>query len=270
MSIKLFVTDLDGTLLVSASTVSKRNIAAAQAAAKAGVTVTIATGRMYKAALPVAQALGVDVPIITYNGALIKTTSGKELYAAYLPPEVVAEVASFAQERGWYIQSYSHDELLFPVYDEHSRGYEQAQAIKGRLVGWDGLRSPEYTQAVSKMLCITDDESETEQRIREFNDHFGGRIVAVRSKADYAEITCPGVSKASGIQRLAERLGISIDETMAIGDGDNDIPMLKAAGHSVAMGNAVPEVKAICDYVTGDCEADGFAAAIEKYVLGQG
>ena len=77
MAIKLFVTDLDGTLLPTQATVSEGNIRAVQEAVAAGVTVTIATGRMYRAALPVAQALGVNVPIITYNGALIKTVDGK-------------------------------------------------------------------------------------------------------------------------------------------------------------------------------------------------
>ena len=62
-------------------------------------------------------------------------------------------------------------------------------------------------------------------------------------------------------------MGITKDEVMAIGDGNNDIPMLQAAGKSVAMGNAIPEVKAVCDYVTGDCLEDGFADAIYRYVL---
>ena len=95
MSIKLFVTDLDGTLLLKGQQVSQENIDAVQAAVKAGVTVTIATGRMYQAALPVAQALGVDVPIITYNGALIKSTSGEVFYENFLPEQVVADVVSF-------------------------------------------------------------------------------------------------------------------------------------------------------------------------------
>ena len=77
MSVKLFVTDLDGTLLPSGKDVPRENIEAVQKAVRAGVIVTIATGRMYRAALPVAEALGVDVPIITYNGALIKSTKGK-------------------------------------------------------------------------------------------------------------------------------------------------------------------------------------------------
>ena len=69
--------------------------------------------------------------------------------------------------------------------------------------------------------------------------------------------------------KLAERLGISIADTMAIGDAENDLPMLKAAGHSVAMGNAVAAVKKVCDYETGTCQENGWAAAVFRYVLDQ-
>ena len=219
MSVKLFVTDLDGTLLPSGKDVPRENIEAVQKAVRAGVIVTIATGRMYRAALPVAEALGVDVPIITYNGALIKSTKGKVYHTSYLKPEVIEQVVDFCQEQGWYLQSYSRDELWVPVHDEHAQRYEQEQKVEGHVVGWDGLR--EHTQEVCKLLTISED-------------------------------------------------GIAVADTMAIGDSYNDLPMLKAAGHSVAMGNAVPEVKAVCDYETGRCEEFGFAKAIYDLVLGGG
>ncbi|WP_298462766.1 Cof-type HAD-IIB family hydrolase [uncultured Mitsuokella sp.] len=265
MSIKLFVTDLDGTLLPKGQQVSQENIDAVQAAVKAGVTVTIATGRMYRAALPVALALGVDVPIITYNGALIKSTNGEVFYESFLPEQVIADVVSFCQERGWYLQSCSHDELYLPARTSEAEGYEAAQNIKGHVVGWDGLKA--HDEAVCKLLSITSGAEETDARIREMRAHFGSEIAVVRSNANYVEIVNPGVSKAAGIQHLADKLGVKLDEVMAIGDANNDLPMLKAAGHSIAMGNAVPEVKAVCDAVTTTCEENGFAKAIYDYVL---
>ena len=252
MSVKLFVTDLDGTLLPSGKDVPRENIEAVQKAVRAGVIVTIATGRMYRAALPVAEALGVDVPIITYNGALIKSTKGKVYHTSYLKPEVIEQVVDFCQEQGWYLQSYSRDELWVPVHDEHAQRYEQEQKVEGHIVGWDGLR--EHTQEVCKLLTISEDGQETERRLAILNERFGADIVAMQSNARYGEIVNHGVSKAEGLRRLAERLGIAVADTMAIGDSYNDLPMLKAAGHSVAMGNAVPEVKAVCDYETGRCE----------------
>ena len=276
MSVKLFVTDLDGTLLPSGKDVPRENIEAVQKAVRAGVIVTIATGRMYRAALPVAdvpyipmaEALGVDVPIITYNGALIKSAQGKVYHTSYLKPEVIGKVVDFCQEQGWYLQSYSRDDLWVPVHDAYAQGYENAQKVTAHVVGWDGLR--EHTQEVCKLLTISEDGQETERRLAILNERFGADIVAMQSNARYGEIVNHGVSKAEGLRRLAERLDIAVADTMAIGDSYNDLPMLKAAGHSVAMGNAVPEVKAVCDYETGRCEEFGFAKAIYDLVLGGG
>ena len=77
----------------------------------------------------------------------------------------------------------------------------------------------------------------------------------------------PGVTKATALQQLAQLLGVELAEVMAIGDSDNDLPMLQAAGQAVAMGNAVPAVKAACAYETGRCEDDGVAQAIYRWVL---
>ena len=266
--VKLFVTDLDGTLLPDGSKVSAKNIEAAQAAVEAGVTVTIATGRMYKASLPVAKNLGVEVPIITYNGALIKKTSGEVLYHNYLKPELVRQIVDFCEARGWHLQSYSNDELYLVERDAYARDYEAAQEITGHVVGWDGLR--EHTEAVCKMLSITSGQQETEAHMAELRAHFGDILSSVQSQPHYVEIINPGVSKAEGVKRLAALLGIDISETMAIGDGRNDLPMLGAAGQAVAMGNAVPEVKEICQHITDTCENDGWAQAVYKYVLKRG
>ena len=196
MAVKLFVSDLDGTMLPSGDIVSSEKIAAVQCAVREGVTVTIATGRMFEAALPVAEALGVDVPIIAYNGALIKSPSGRIYEEHAIDPMLARDIITFAQARGWYIQSYSGGVLRYAVACEESRFYEDSQKITGKAVGRDG--------------------------------------------------------------------------TMAIGDAYNDLPMLKAAGKSVAMGNAFPEVKEEADYETLSCTENGLAAAIYTYVLGMG
>ena len=268
MNIQLFVTDLDGTLLPTGRDVPAKNIEAVKRAVAAGVTVTIATGRMYRAALPVAQALGVDVPIITYNGALIKSVSGEVYDENYVPADVVRDVVDFCREQGWHIQTYSDDELYLVEHDEKAKKYEAAQVLRGHVVGWDGLK--EHTEKVAKLLVVSDTAEQTAERIELLQQTFGGRVQAVRSNPEYAEVVVPGVSKASGVQKLAKKLGIPIENVMAIGDSNNDMPMLEAAGHSVAMGNALPEVKAACEFTVGTCMEHGFAEAIERFVLHEG
>ncbi len=262
---KLFITDLDGTLLPNGTKVSAKNIEAAQKAAAAGVTVAIATGRMYKAALPVAHQLGIEAPIISYNGALIKTTSGKELYHRYLEPEVVTDLADFFQEHGWYLQTFGTDELFFAEYDKNAQEYEQDQQVKGKVVGWDGLKK--NNSSVCKAFSVTGSGEETHKRMTVLEEHFHGRVSLVQSNPRIIEIVDAKVSKADGIRRLAEHLGISMREVMAIGDGQNDLAMLKAVGQSIAMGNAIAAVKEVCQYSTGSCEKNGWAEAIYKYVL---
>ena len=263
--IELFVSDIDGTLLVPGKEVSAKNIAAIKKMVDAGITVTIATGRMYRAALPVAQKLGVNVPIITYNGALIKTVEGKILHAEYLPADLIVEIVNFFERQNWYLQSYSDDILYYPVRNNYSNEYETVQKVTGNEIGWAGLR--EKTDKVCKLLSISSGAEDTAKRIAAVKAKFGDKIEVTKSHPQFTEIICPGVSKASAVKILAQKLGISKSQVMAIGDAENDLPMLKAAGQSVAMGNALDIVKNSCDFVTGNCEDDGFAEAVEKYVL---
>ena len=268
MAVKLFVSDLDGTMLPDGNVVSAENIAAVRRAVEAGVTVTIATGRMFEAALPVARALGVDVPIISYNGGLIKSPSGRVYEEHTVDPALAHDIIAFCKERGWYIQSYSGGVLRYVEACDESRFYENSQKLTGETVGWDGLFA--HTEGNCKLLLVTKALSVTLSRAEAVLAAFGERVDVTRSADCLIEIVPKGLSKASALRSLAEKLGIAIEETMAIGDAYNDLPMLKAAGKSIAMGNAFPEVKEVTDYETLTCEENGLAAAIYHYVLGMG
>ena len=265
MAIKLFLTDLDGTLLPTGNVVSPKNIKAVQDMVKAGIIVTIATGRMYQSALPIAKSLNVDVPIITYNGALIKSVGGDIYHNATIKPELVTDIINFCKSQNWHLQVYNDDTLYYPDHNDYAADYENAVKVKGIAVGWNGLL--EHIDNVPKLLTITDDAAESNERIKLIKDKFGNKVSAFQSNPNYVEITLPEVSKAAALMILASSFGIKNEETMAIGDSYNDLPMLKAAGKSVAMGNAVDEIKKACDYVTGNCVDDGFAQAVYNYVL---
>ena len=265
MAIKLFVTDIDGTLLVTGRAISQKNLRAVHEMIDAGVVFTLATGRMYRATLPIARALGVDVPLITYNGALIKSTAGEVIHEDGLPADLVLELIEFAEERGWHLQTYAGDQLRYARRNELSEGYETAVNVKGEAVGWDGLKK--FSAGSYKALLVTNGAAASNEGIEILTAAFGDRIDAVKSNPQYVEITSKGVSKAAALKLLAARYGLSIEETLAIGDSGNDVPMLRAAGVGVAMGNASDEVKAACRYVTGLCAEDGFAAAFDRFVF---
>lgn len=268
MGVRLFVSDLDGTMLPDGNVVSAENIAAVHRAVEAGVMVTIATGRMFEAALPVAKALGVDVPIISYNGALIKSPSGHIYEEHLIDPLLAHDILTFCKERGWYIQSYSGGVLRYAEACEESRFYENSQKLTGMAVGWDGLYA--HVAGNCKLLLVTEGREVTIKRAETLLLAFGTQVDVTRSADCLIEIVPKGISKASALQSLAAKLGIPIEETMAIGDAYNDLPMLKTAGKSVAMGNAFPEIKEVTDYETLTCGENGLAAAIYHYVLGMG
>lgn len=264
MAVKLFVSDLDGTLLNRQHKISEKNKQAVQRAVAAGVTVTIATGRMYPSALPYAKQLNVDVPIITYNGAMIKTVSGEILAAEYIEEEAVKDIVAFCRGQNWYIQVYAGDTLYFAEHDENAKAYETAAGVVGVAVG-DKLG--DVCRHVPKMLVVVEDVEKTDEFVLRLQEKFSGRVFVTKSNPEYIEIVSPKVNKAAALTILMEKLHLEKEEVMAIGDSNNDAPMLKYAGKSVAMGNASEGIKRLCAYVTGDCDEDGVAEAIEKYVL---
>ena len=250
--IKLFVTDIDGTLLpVGSAVVPEKNVEAVKAMTAAGVKVVIATGRMHGAALSIAAQLGASLPIISFNGALIKSSAGEVLHAQYMEESLVVELINFFEERGWHLQSYSGDELYVPKRNSLVEFYEKMIRVKAVEVGWDGLRA--RTKDVPKL--------DATKKI------FDGRAEITRSAARFTEFMSLGVSKAGAIKILAEKFGVDNSEVMAIGDSENDLAMITSVGCGVAMGNAVDAVKAAAPHITDTCENFGFAKAVYDFVL---
>lgn len=265
MAIKLFVSDIDGTLLLPGKNPSAKNVEAVRKMTDAGIIVTIATGRMYRAALPIAKYLGVNVPIITYNGAMIKSADGEILYSSYLAPEVVAELIDFFREKNIHLQTYSEDVLRYAEKNKFSKQYELDQQLEGQAVGWENLKN--FTSQVCKVLSISENAQMNVELIAELKEKFAGKIDITKSTPVFAEIINPGVSKAAAVKILAKKFGFDKSEIAAIGDGDNDLPMLLEAGTSIAMANGTDDVKKSCTVQTGKCEDDGFAEAVDKYIL---
>lgn len=266
MAIKLLAVDLDDTLLDKSSQVSPRCREAIKKAVEKGVTVTVATGRMYAAALPFARQLELDVPIITYNGALIKSSlSGDVLFEQTLDQAVAADVLTLFRERGWYIQVYVGDQLYIAEPNERARVYEELTKVKAISVG-EKLYS--MSEHVLKMLSLAN-ESEIQEISRVIQDKFKGKVFAPISRPTYLEIVHPSINKGRSLDFLASRLGITRNEVMAIGDSNNDLDMIEYAGLGVAMGNALPNVKAAANAVTLANDEDGVAEAIYKYILAE-
>ena len=262
--IRMIVTDLDGTLVNAAYEITEENKKAVQAAAEHGVPTVIATGRMHRSAVNYAEALGVDAPIISYNGAVVKTAGGELLASSYLEPQVVERVLGYVFACGWYVQSYVGDALYYVEKTEDARIYESASKVYGEAIGRGGMLS--RTKEVPKLLVAVPAEK-IDDVIRNLRNRFRNEADVMQSNPTYIEIVRPGVSKARAMMVLAEKRGIGADEIMALGDSGNDVEMIRAAGLGVAMGNAIPSVKEAADEIAPSCEENGFAEAVRRFVL---
>lgn len=262
--IKLIAIDMDDTLLTSELTLSERTVAAIRTARAQNVAVAIATGRMFSSALPYARSLALDVPVISYNGGMIRNPLTDEtLFHQTLDAAAAAEIRSIFRARDWYLQTYVNDRLYVEKHCRESAIYEALAGVEAIALG-DAFYA--QTEAPTKMLAMA--EPELLQTIEStINERLGGKIFTATSKPTYLELTHPDVNKGAALDWLGRYLNIPRAEIMAIGDSNNDYPMLEYAGIGVAMGNASERVKSVAQFVTADNDSDGVALAIERFAL---
>lgn len=264
MAIQLVAVDMDDTLLDAALQVSPRTCEVIRQAHEQGVLVTIATGRMYSSAMPFARKLNMQTPIITYNGGMVRSAfTGEMLFHKTIAPHAAGQLVKLFREKGWYLQSHMNDELYVAERTDKTKLYESVAGVTAVPLG-DKFYSMQHEP--TKMLAIAEPQEILEiQKL--LKQEFAGEIFAATSKPNYLELTDPSVNKGHGLEMLAKSLGISRENVMAIGDSNNDIPMLQYAGLGIAMENATEKVKAVAKAVTGHHNAHGVAEAIEKYAL---
>ena len=168
-----------------------------------------------------------------------------------------------AREQGWQMQTYIDDVLRAAKDDPWIRGYEEITHSRACICGDEFY----HVQGDCNKLLSRGEHDDLVARKALIEERFPGQFNLLFSMPTFLEIMPSGVDKGKGIRRLGELYGITADEIMALGDSQNDLDMLKAAGFPVAMTNAADEVKAVASYVTASNDDDGVAAAVEKFVL---
>ncbi|MGI6713201.1 MAG: Cof-type HAD-IIB family hydrolase [Bacillota bacterium] len=264
MCYRLLAIDLDDTLLDNKCCVSPRTKEAIKKALDKGLYVTLATGRMYRSALPYALELGMDVPLITYQGALVKTSVTKEiLYHRPVPLELAKEVIREGEKRGFPSNIYLDDRLYVDRMTPEAEGYLKLAKVPAKEVG---DLSSFLTEEPTKVLLMGE-ESKLNELWPQMAQKFGKQLYITKSKPNFLEFTHPDATKGQGLVAVSRFLGVKKEEIMVFGDSYNDLELFKYAGFSVAMGNAREEVKKQADYITQNNDDDGVAEAIEKLVL---
>jgi len=266
LTIRLVAMDLDDTLLRNDFTISPRVLEAIQKAQAQGVKMTIATGRMTVSARPYAEQLGVDVPVITYHGAMIQQVlSGEILFRRVIPSALATEIVQDAAGRGVYTQIYVRDRVITAQRNHFSHEYERIASVRMEEADLSILLAQE-PEGVEKILLMGE-EAALDQLAPLLRQSYGEKVHITKSKPCFLEMTDGSVNKGVALAALAEHFGIDPSEVMAIGDSFNDLEMIHYAGLGVAMGNARPEIQEQADIITASNEADGVAEALENYVL---
>jgi hypothetical protein len=264
--IRLLAIDLDDTLLTDDMIITPRAKRAIQSARQQGVVVTIATGRMFESTLPYADELEIDVPLITFQGALVIMRDGRVISHKPMEHDLSVEVLDFLLTSGCHVTVYIKEKLyveeVSPFVDRYRR------RIRIELNEVPSLRTMmAESPAGATKFCLLAEKERIEEVIGIIHNRFGSRIQAVPSKPTFLEISRPDVGKGVSLAEMADDMGITREQVMAIGDSPNDQDMISYAGWGVVMANGLDSVKEAARWITASNNEEGVAIAIEHLVL---
>ena len=267
MSYQLLALDIDGTIVANDLEIRPEVAAAITAAQARGVRVTLATGRMYGSTLPYATRLGIRDPLICYQGGMIRDPLTHEIYEhTTMPGDLAAEAVELLTQAGIFVIAYVDERMCVthraPELETYLRWHPEGIEV---VIAPD-LAAHTATDPPTKLLFTAPAEVVEREMLR-LAAHLGDRLAVIRSHAIFGELTAPGISKGAALKALAARLGIPREQVVAIGDHENDLPMIAWAGLGLAMGNAIPAVREAADAVIPSVEEAGVAWAIQRYLL---
>lgn len=269
MGEKIFFIDLDGTLMRDDKTISEENRNALRRVVNSGNYIVLATGRAIANARKIVKNLGLVLPgsyLIAYNGAIIYDCSADCILSRrQLPIEYAEYLYDEAHAAGLYIQTYSDTQILTDNYSRELAFYLERSRMPYRIVK---DKASLLDDEPPKMLLISLDNREKLERFR--YDHMEwerGKCISFFSSPEYLEYCPLGSTKGYGIEYLERFLNIPEENTIAIGDQENDISMIRRAHIGVAMKNAAETVKDCADYISAnDNNHNGVAEVIEKFI----
>jgi 5-amino-6-(5-phospho-D-ribitylamino)uracil phosphatase len=274
---RMVAIDLDGTLLRKDGTMGERTRRALQAAVKQGVRVVICTGRRFRTSLPILAELQLAVPVIVHGGLLIKDAGTYEtLHHNYLSRALSLEMVKFLKAHGVppivYVDLFTQGIDIYLDNERDGHPFHLKYLERNRphchFVGDVTEVFCPQTIHVGALADRASLERLEVRLVREFGSSVRHLIMNnTNDEGAFLEIMRPDSSKWRALSRLIEMEGCTPEQVICIGDEINDLEMISHAGLGVAMGNAIPAVKAVADYITRSNEEDGVADVVEQYVL---
>lgn len=260
---RLIATDLDHTLLNKEGLVPEETKEYIRKATDMGVVFAISTGRSIKSARGVADSVGAAYMAICYNGALVlDPMNGVTIYENHLEEDLVRGIVEYAHEHDLYIQMYDEGTIVVEKLRLDRHPDPDLRYADYREVG-DLLEYPFFKTPKILLACEPERVPKEQAALEEL---YGERVYMAQSDAHLIEVVSEGVDKGIALENLAGYLGFRKDEIIAFGDNTNDLPLLKTAGTSVAVANAVPQVKEWATFVAKGERSEGFTEALLHYM----
>ncbi|KXI18464.1 Cof-type HAD-IIB family hydrolase [Lactobacillus crispatus] len=271
MSIKLIAIDLDGTLLNDNEKILNNSIKAIAKAQRNGIKVVLCTGRPLVSVLPYLKQLHLDNRsnqyVITFNGSVIETTAGKVIKQKVFDFQTFVDFELWADNINLYSQLECQSALYttnqnIPIDAAHESWKNK---LPMHVVSLHDLIAMPTKPPMLKIMAVAD-RAKLDQVQQEIPQDLLEKLNPIRSEPEYLDFAAPDVDKGWALEQLTKYLGLSPQEVMAIGNADNDLPMVKYAGIGVAMEKSTPHLLRIADYITGSNNTSGIADVINAYI----
>jgi Cof subfamily protein (haloacid dehalogenase superfamily) len=264
--ISLVLADVDGTLVTEDKILTERARKAVIALQEAGIRFAITSGRPPLGMAMLFDVLDIETPIAGFNGGLFVERNLTILEEKTVPPDVARQAIDLMRAHGLDTWVYSgNDWLITKAIAPHVA--REAWTVKFQPKVVADVR--EHLQQVAKVVGVSDDLEKVQRCEAEAQAAFGQRATATRSQPYYLDVTNKNANKGAVVEYLSQHVGVPEAEIATIGDQQNDVLMFKRSGFSIAMGNASDEVKAQAMAVTDSYNNEGFAKAMESFILGR-
>jgi Cof subfamily protein (haloacid dehalogenase superfamily) len=262
--IRLLLADVDGTLVTQDKVLTGEAVDAVHRLGDVGILFAITSGRPPRGMEMLVEPLGLRAPVAAFNGGLIVNPDMTVIERRVLPEPLVEPIATLVGSFGLSVWVYRGTEWYVPDLDGPHVARE-AWTVKFDPVlrtGFEGL-----THDVAKLVGVSDDHDAVSRAAAAVHERFGDHVTAAPSQPYYLDVTHPRANKGEVVGYLARRYELSVDEIATIGDQANDVLMFAHSGLSIAMGNADAQVQRAARRVTGTNGDNGFATAVNRFVL---
>jgi Cof subfamily protein (haloacid dehalogenase superfamily) len=263
--IRLVIADVDGTLVTQDKVLTPRSIEAVKQLREAGIAFSITSGRPPLGMKMLIDPLALNKPIAAFNGGVLVRPDLSVMAQSFVPAEIAGKT----------IAAIVHHVLDVWVYTDRDWLVRDAGAPHVAREQWTVKFAPRvvsdfnsHLHQVAKIVGVSDDCAAVARCEADVQRDCGNHVSAARSQPYYLDVTHPDANKGHVVTVLSEVLSIPPERVATIGDMPNDVLMFEKSGLSIAMGNASPEVQRQARFVTSSNEEEGFANAMESFVLG--